>query len=173
MEKGAGSIGDGMFFHCDSLESVEIPASVTSISEDAFYCCQSLTSITIPNTVTSIGNYAFSNCPELTSITVPASVTSIGKSAFYHCENIENVYCYAHPETLTWNAKGNDFKGEEGSKETICHVPAKYYETAALRMRDCRMSAVRCTSMRRLQKRIRTCKDHEAGSIHHALKWRS
>jgi len=39
-------------------------------------------SITIPASVTSIGNYAFFNATRLTSITIPASVTSIGYYAF-------------------------------------------------------------------------------------------
>ena len=48
----------------------------------AFCYCNSLVSITIPNSVTSIGGNAFAGCKALASITIPNSVTSIGISAF-------------------------------------------------------------------------------------------
>lgn len=54
-----------------------------AIGENAFFGCDSITSITIPNTVTSVGVSAFSGCANLTSIAIPNSVTSIDLSAFY------------------------------------------------------------------------------------------
>ncbi len=50
------------FKECESLQSVIIPNSVTSIGDYAFSLCQSLQSVTIPNSVTCIGNHAFSGC---------------------------------------------------------------------------------------------------------------
>ena len=63
----------------------------------AFYCCDSLTSITIPSSVTSIGNEAFWSCDSLTSITIPSSVTSIGNYAFYYCSSLTTVYYVGTP----------------------------------------------------------------------------
>ena len=70
-----------------SATSVDIPAEidglpVTEIGEYAFYVCDSLTSITIPSSVTSIDMGAFEYCKSLTSVTIPSSVTSIGRFAF-------------------------------------------------------------------------------------------
>ena len=82
------SIGDGAFYYCIGLTSIDIPDSVTSIGEQAFEDCISLANINIPSGVTSIGNLAFENCSSLTSIDIPNSVTSIGNSAFQSCSGL-------------------------------------------------------------------------------------
>ena len=69
-----------MFADC-KFTKVSLPNNIMEI-DDAFDNCESLTSIDIPQSVTSIGSYAFSGCSGLTSITIPNSVTSIGSSAF-------------------------------------------------------------------------------------------
>ncbi|MBR2799790.1 MAG: leucine-rich repeat domain-containing protein [Oscillospiraceae bacterium] len=83
-------IGDGepVFEDCYDLQSITIPASVTSIGDYAFEDCYSLTSITIPDSVTRIGSSAFYGCRSLTSIIIPASVTSIGFGAFDDCDKL-------------------------------------------------------------------------------------
>lgn len=69
---------------------------VTAIADSAFVFpnyqgIQSITSVTIPNSVTSIGNYAFAFCSGLTSVAIPDSVTSIGDSAFSGCSALTRV----------------------------------------------------------------------------------
>lgn len=85
------SIADVAFYCCNSLTSVEIPNSVTSIKEYAFWGCESLTSVEIPNSVISIGNQAFGFCSGLTSIEIPNSVTSIGEQAFFFCSGLTSI----------------------------------------------------------------------------------
>ena len=87
----ATSIGDGAFYSCRSLTSVIIGKGVTSIGVNAFDNCRSLTSVVIGNSVTSIGELAFCDCNALTSITIPDSVTEIGELAFLNCSSLESV----------------------------------------------------------------------------------
>ena len=82
IKKGTVIIGDSAFGDCTSLQSINIPDSVTSIGNSAFAYCKSLKSINIPDSVTSIGNSAFWGCESLQSINIPDSVTSIGNIAF-------------------------------------------------------------------------------------------
>jgi hypothetical protein len=65
---GVTSIGS-VFSQCDSLTSITIPDSVTSIEKEAFLSCVALKSIVIGNGVTSIGEAAFMGCDSLKSIT--------------------------------------------------------------------------------------------------------
>ena len=85
------SIGNYAFNGCSGLTSVTIGSEVTSIGGGAFNGCTGLTSITIPNSVTSIGNDAFAVCSSLTSVTIPDSVTSIGDGAFSGCSRLTSV----------------------------------------------------------------------------------
>ena len=84
-------IGDGAFYSCSALKSIEIPSGVTAIGNYAFYSCSALKSIEIPSGVTSIGRYAFSGCSNLKSIEIPSGVTSIERDAFSGCSNLKSV----------------------------------------------------------------------------------
>ena len=79
------------FYGCESLKSVVIGNSVTSIGGCAFESCKSLTSVTIPDSVTSIGYSAFGKCESLTSVTIPDSVTSIEGHAFEGCTSLTSI----------------------------------------------------------------------------------
>jgi hypothetical protein len=87
---GLITIGKGAFYK-QSITSVNIPASVTSIGDYAFSECSSLATVNIPAGVTSIGDYAFSECSSLAAVNIPASVTSIGNYAFYGCSKLATV----------------------------------------------------------------------------------
>ena len=89
--EGVTSIGGYAFCECSSLTSIEIPSSLTIIRDNTFHNCRSLTNITIPEGVTSIGEYAFKGCSSLTSIEIPSSVTSIGSWAFNSCQSLTNI----------------------------------------------------------------------------------
>lgn len=109
--------------------------NVTSVAQTAFGNYDSLTSVTMPNSITSIGNYAFSNSGissltlsnalttiadnsfsnnNLTSVNIPNGVTSIGIGAF----NGNNISNLTIPNTVT--TIGNyAFRGNQLTSVTI------------------------------------------------------
>lgn len=90
IERGVTSIW-WILSGCETLTSVSIPDTMTSINDRAFDGCKNLKSITLPDTVTEIGENAFNGCTSLTSITIPNSVTYVGWFAFCGCTNLKNV----------------------------------------------------------------------------------
>ena len=103
----------------DSLTSIDIPNSVTSIGNSAFQNCNNLatlnfnavnceefgnsndyyhpfkncpiTTINIGDSVQRIPNYFASNLNGLTSITISNNVTFIGAKAFYYCSSLTSI----------------------------------------------------------------------------------
>lgn len=74
----------------NSLVSVNIPSSLTTISECAFSGCTAISSIEIPNTVTEIGYMAFAGSG-LENLTVPDSVKAFDGSMISGCANLKEV----------------------------------------------------------------------------------
>ena len=68
----------------NSITSITLPASVTSIGMDAFHGCSNLASVSMPG-VQTIDMDAFFECSRLTSVSMP-EVQNIGLSAFEQCD---------------------------------------------------------------------------------------
>ena len=61
------------------------------INDRAFYYNDSITSVTIPDSVTSIGSWAFFSCDSLISVTIGSNVTTIGSQAFDFCYKLVEI----------------------------------------------------------------------------------
>ena len=115
------TIGNYAFEDCQSMTSITIPDSVTTLGWGAFTKCSTLrefsgkfatddglclitddilkafaigcgvTEYTIPNDVTSIAHNVFMECVSLTSVTIPDSVTTIGDYTFTWCKNLTTI----------------------------------------------------------------------------------
>lgn len=68
-----------------------IPSTVTSIGDGAFYGCSNIVTIDIPESVNKIGSYAFSGCTNLISINIPEGVNWMGSGAFNGCSKLESI----------------------------------------------------------------------------------
>lgn len=64
--------------------------SLTTVGEHAFYKCESLLSIALPQSVTTIEKYAFSGSG-IESFVMPASATSVEPRIFDGCPNLKSV----------------------------------------------------------------------------------
>lgn len=84
-------IGNNAFARCSNLKEVNIADGLKSIEVQAFLECTSLVSINLPDSLEEIEKMAFANCKAFTSIEIPANVTGIGELAFAGCSNLKTV----------------------------------------------------------------------------------
>ncbi len=92
----------------ESLKSIKLPSSITSIGQAAFELCSGLRgTITIPSSVTSIGSGAFNSSGITGILTIPSSVTSIGGSAFSGCFGLTGVFIPYSVTLIEENAFSN------------------------------------------------------------------
>lgn len=78
------------FYHA-SIESVKLPANLTTIGNRAFDYCQKLTSVELPAGVTSLPQYLFNYCTSLKSVTSASPIQSMDYYAFYSCTALETI----------------------------------------------------------------------------------
>lgn len=109
---GATNISKYAFSNCTTLESVDLPNSITWIGSCAFFKCSSLTTVDIPRSVTYIGNSAFNGCSSLTSVMLPEGLSSIEPMTFRGCRKLENVEI---PDSVT-KIESNAFSDCTGLK---------------------------------------------------------
>lgn len=111
------TIGYGAFYHCDSLEKVDIPTSVTTIEPFAFDNTKWMENfqtsrqeflivgdgillaynggdshIKIPEGVKRIAPYVFYKHNGVLSVSLPDSLIEIGEAAFDGCTNLSEVF---------------------------------------------------------------------------------
>ena len=89
IETNIKTIGNYAFFHCNNLESVTIPQSVTSIGREAFRFCNKMESLAINGAIESMGIGAFAGCISLKTLSLGENIKMIGNSAFDSCTNID------------------------------------------------------------------------------------
>ena len=140
------SIGNTIFYECESLESIEVDeantiydsrdncnAIIKTATNELIAGCKNTT---IPSSVTSIGYLAFYGCTSLKSITIPSSVTKISQQAFDACKDLEKVY-FKHTTPPTFQS--SCFKKQSGGvrttyyfkKSTVANAfNTNYYDTS-------------------------------------------
>lgn len=116
--EGVSHIGYGAFYHCDNLNSVSLPATLTCVEPKAFVHSAWVenflsgafgesnflisgntlvayrgndSQVTIPEGVALIAGEAFQNHDEIEGLTLPQSLKVIGEGAFENCGKLSSV----------------------------------------------------------------------------------
>jgi hypothetical protein len=115
--------------YMNQLDSIVIPATVTSIGQSAFMYCSKLKSFTFPQGIKTVATSVFEGCTALEEVFIPSSVTTINQDAFYGCSALNAIHNLAFtPQTITERAVYNVNK-----QTCILYVPMDYidlYQTA-------------------------------------------
>ena len=86
------------FYSCDSLRAITFPSTVKTIGQQAFYYNLSLESLKMPAALTSIYNNAFNECKKIRSIDL--SATSLTKIESWF-SNVDSLRTVKLPSTVT------------------------------------------------------------------------
>lgn len=125
------SIRDSCFYNCTSLKSATFETtSLDTLPGQLFLGCSSLDTITIPEGVTDIGSYAFFNTG-IKELAVPEGVTSLGESVAASCPNLQYIWL---PSTLTHLGEGAFTKDPAlmiihmPNSDQVVQVDGEYYD---------------------------------------------
>lgn len=112
--RNIGTEGDryngSSFSGCQSLTSIDIPASVSWINSYSFDGCTNLKTVTFHEGLQVIGGKSFRNCSSLMSVEIPKSVTSIGDESFRDCSSLSEVK-FSSEGNLTINSSAFAYSG--------------------------------------------------------------
>ena len=98
LNEGLQKIGCRAFYQCTSLQTIDIPSTVTVLTSDgsdaswgAFQFCSNLATITGGEGITKIGADTFNSCQNLQYINDIdlSQLTYLGNGAFYDCQKLE------------------------------------------------------------------------------------
>lgn len=124
-------IDGGAFYGCRNLHTVVFDGTsrLKTIGYQAFGLCNTLNTFEIPNSVTTIEQGAFQYCHALTSVTIPSSVQSFGLNtststeafpAFYDMEGLKAIYVL-NPEPIDISEMEFELKNANNN-ETIWSI---------------------------------------------------
>ena len=106
------------------VETIAIPATVTSIGQSAFMYCTNLKHFEFPQGIKTVATSVLEGCTALEEVVIPSSVTTINQDAFYNCSALQAIHNYAYtPQTITERTVNNVNK-----QTCILYVPMDYID---------------------------------------------
>ncbi len=144
------TFGDGVFFNCKKLQSVELDNATLSdgefqgcenlsqvvfkvvpngIPKNVFNGCVALTAIPLPEGIRTIDYNAFHGCKGIKEITLPSTIEQIANGAFSGCAALNHIRCLAAQVPTT---SGSAFTGiaKDGLKIEVPAVAIEAYKAA-------------------------------------------
>ena len=88
---GSVEVLNAPFYGSANLKEVILHEGTKELKA-VFYCCYSLESIELPKTITTIDRYTFYNCVSLERLVLPSGVLTITADAFVNCDNLTVYY---------------------------------------------------------------------------------
>ena len=85
-----------LFWYCNSLVSITLPDSMTSIGNNTFFQCKALKNVTFGSKTKSLRIKSFHYCESIETIILPPSVEKIEKGAFMNCPSLKEVIVSPH-----------------------------------------------------------------------------
>ena len=129
VSEGIEYIFNGCFYHCISLESIQLPSTikqfsftnceslknvnfngdVKEIESLSFSGCSSLETLVIPDNIADrgIAYGAFSGCTSLKSINIPDNITAIQQYTFSNCISLKQLVLSKNIKSIEWGAFEN------------------------------------------------------------------
>lgn len=127
---GISTIEAATFMDCTSLEKIDLPAGISEIRPQAFQGCTSLKSINLPAELMRMEGGAFRGCTSLKKIDLPAGLDTLN-SCFQGCTSLEKIVLPAGLRVLAPGA----FEGCSSLKSI--DLPDKITSIGAFTFRDC------------------------------------
>eukprot|EP00980_Cylindrotheca_fusiformis_P011735 scaffold2784_cov109-Cylindrotheca_fusiformis.AAC.14 len=85
------TIGKNAFSDCSGLKHIKLPPTLKRIERGTFLACESLEYIEIPSTVSFIGECAFAGCVSLSHIRIPPSLDRMTHWALEGCSSLMSI----------------------------------------------------------------------------------
>lgn len=103
------TIGNGAFYRCENLQSVNFSAcdNLTQMGEFVFSCCHSLQSVILPNSLQALGMCTFDSCYELKKAVIPASVKIVKSEIFLACDKLKTITVLGSEVPKSWHYEWN------------------------------------------------------------------
>jgi len=130
---GTSAIGASAFESCGALKRLVMPAQVTAIGDGAFYSCTALREIQLSETLASIGDNAFGRCSRLTALELPDFLQTIGSQAFERCTSLKSLEIPALVTAVPYSMCGYCTALTEISlSEALVEIDASAFEGCSL-----------------------------------------
>lgn len=143
---GGTVIDSHLFNGNNTLKSVSIAASVTTIKGQAFHTATALETVTfasgskletlsanafsstalksinLPTGLKTIGSQCFMSCSNLTSVTIPSTVTTLDEEVFHGCSSLQEITIPASVESIGSRTANNIVRGVFGNCTSLKKV---------------------------------------------------
>ena len=84
-------IGEGAFYNCSELTSIDLPTTINSIGRNAFYNARQLKKIEFKGSKISLDYGAFEECYQLKDVIFHGQLTKMDPRAFAYCRALESI----------------------------------------------------------------------------------